>query len=82
MSDPLAHFPQISLRIADALHERLVEAAQANHQSLNAEIIARLESSFAEGADRSAMSLDRRALIERMHRLEDLADEASRSADA
>lgn len=82
MSDPLAHFPQISLRIADALHEHLVEAAQANHQSLNAEIIARLEASFAQEADRSAMSLDRRALIERMHRLEDLADEASHNADA
>jgi len=82
MSDPLAHFPQISLRIADALHDRLAQAAQANHQSLNAEIIARLEGSFAQQADHEAMSLDRRALLDRMHRLEDLADEASRNADA
>jgi hypothetical protein len=49
------------LRICESLHDRLEAAAHANQRSLNAEIVARLEASFGDGA-----------LLARMHRLEEL----------
>ncbi|WP_206238731.1 Arc family DNA-binding protein [Novosphingobium terrae] len=81
MSDPLAHFPQLTLRIADRLYDRLKAAAQANHQSLEAEVIARLEGSFTAQPQES-LAEGHQALLEKLHRLEDLAEEASHSADA
>ncbi len=81
MSDPLAHFPQLNLRIADKLYDRLKAAAQANHQSLEAEVIARLEGSFA-APPQDNLAEGHQALLDKLHRLEDLADEASHSADA
>lgn len=39
--------PQFNLRIPQELRDRVVEAAQANKRSVTAEILARLEESFA-----------------------------------
>ena len=40
-------FPQFKLRMAPALRERVEQAAQAARRSLNAELVFRLEQSFA-----------------------------------
>lgn len=41
---------QFGLRLPDGMRDRLHDAAKANGRSANAEIIARLESSFQAGA--------------------------------
>ncbi len=38
---------KLQLRLDEGLHKKLVEAAERNHRSLNAEMNARLASSFA-----------------------------------
>lgn len=40
--------PQYKLRMPPELHERLKAAAKDNHRSMNAEIVARLQSTFEE----------------------------------
>ncbi|NIC37193.1 Arc family DNA-binding protein [Halomonas desiderata] len=40
--------PQYKLRMPPELHEQLKRAAKENHRSMNAEIIARLQSTFEE----------------------------------
>lgn len=47
MSDRHA-IPPYSLRMPQELRDRLESVAKANHRSLNAEILARLESTLAE----------------------------------
>ena len=42
--------PQMKLRLPEDLRDQIVEAADINHRSLNAEIIARLQDSFAARA--------------------------------
>jgi hypothetical protein len=42
--------PQFKLRMTEDLKARIEDAAKANNRSMNAEIIARLEASFAEAA--------------------------------
>ena len=40
--------PQYKLRMPSELHEKLKAAAKDNHRSMNAEIVARLQSTFEE----------------------------------
>jgi hypothetical protein len=68
---PTAPVSQLMLRICENLHDRLEAAAHANQRSLNAEVVARLEASFADGA-----------LLARMHRLEELTLASNATADA
>lgn len=62
---------QLMLRMCESLHDRLEAAAQVGQRSLNAEIVARLEASFGDGA-----------LMERMHRLEELTLASTAMTDA
>ena len=39
--------PQFKLRVPPELKEKISEAAAANHRSINAEVLARLEQSFS-----------------------------------
>ncbi|WP_434663427.1 Arc family DNA-binding protein [Paraburkholderia sp. A3BS-1L] len=48
---PTSHIPPFGLRMQPDLKIRLEEAAKANSRSLNAEIVARLEATFAPNAD-------------------------------
>lgn len=48
--------PQFNLRIPQELRDRIVTAAQANKRSATAEILARLESTFAE--ENRALDMD------------------------
>ncbi|WP_090312016.1 Arc family DNA-binding protein [Pseudomonas linyingensis] len=43
--------PQFNLRIPHELRDRVMEAAQANKRSATAEILARLEASFADTSE-------------------------------
>jgi hypothetical protein len=49
--------PQFKLRLPAELKTRIDEMAAANHRSINAEIIARLESTFLEGQSSSHESV-------------------------
>lgn len=42
--------PQMKIRLPEALKSRIEEASTTNNRSMNAEIVARLESSFNSGA--------------------------------
>ncbi|MDR5901043.1 Arc family DNA-binding protein [Halomonas icarae] len=42
--------PQYKLRMPPELHEKLKAAAKDNHRSMNAEIVARLQSTLEEGS--------------------------------
>lgn len=70
-NDRNAPVSQLMLRICENLHDRLETAAQGNQRSLNAEVVARLEASFADGA-----------LMARMQRLEELTLAPTVTADA
>lgn len=48
---PSRKLDQYIVRFPDGMRDRLKDIAAANNRSLNAEIIARLERSFAESAD-------------------------------
>jgi hypothetical protein len=43
---PGRHADQFNLRLPDGMRERIAESAKANSRSMNAEIVARLESTF------------------------------------
>lgn len=43
-------YPQMKIRLSPDLKAAIDEAAKANNRTLNAEIVARLESTFAEGS--------------------------------
>lgn len=53
MSDPerRALSEKFMLRLPDGMRERIKGAAEANHRSMNAEIIARLEATFGKDFD-------------------------------
>lgn len=42
--------PEVRLRLATALKDRIAEAAKANNRSMNSEVVARLEGSFSTEA--------------------------------
>lgn len=48
--------PQLKVRVSPELKERLVEAAESGKRSVNAEIVARLEATFEEGAEHGPVS--------------------------
>jgi Arc-like DNA binding dprotein len=65
--------PQMSIRLPGDLKPRLVEAAQANGRTINAEIVNRLERSFvgaqAEGVPENAIKaiLEMRDMVSELH---------------
>ncbi|WP_334061368.1 Arc family DNA-binding protein [Limimaricola cinnabarinus] len=60
------------LRLPDGMRERIKAEADKNGRSMNSEVVARLETSFAgDGAD-----ADRRPLEERVDKLEQKAEDA------
>lgn len=54
--DLIRNINPFGLRMQPTLKARIEEAAQANHRSLNAEITARLEESFAPRSDSASIS--------------------------
>ena len=58
-------YPQMKIRLSPDLKARIDEAAKANNRTLNAEITARLEITFAEGSPSCCFSESRmRELIQ------------------
>lgn len=55
------------IRFPDGMRDRIKEAADANNRSMNAEIVARLESSFMTSPDGALLPSD---IPERLHKLE------------
>jgi plasmid stability protein len=49
MHDDHATMSQLMFRMPENLHEQLEEQASANHRSLNAEVVARLQASLGAG---------------------------------
>lgn len=68
---------QFNLRLPDGMRDRIAEAAKASGRSMNAEIVARLESSFTSEGELSAMraALEKNSEAIRLHaeRIEALA---------
>jgi hypothetical protein len=52
-------YPQMKIRLSPDLKARIDEAAKANNRTLNAEITARLEITFAEGSPSCCFSESR-----------------------
>lgn len=46
---PSRHLPQFQLRLTPELKEQIVDAAKKANRTMNAEIVSRLEASFALG---------------------------------
>jgi plasmid stability protein len=78
MSADTAPISQLMFRVPDALHERLESQAQANRRSLNAEVVARLEASFASHEE----TIGDEALVARIRRMEELVQESTTASDA
>ena len=62
MHDHHATMSQLMFRVPEHLHEQLEQQASANHRSLNAEVVARLQASFGSATEA-------RPRIERMEEL-------------
>lgn len=73
---------QLTFRMPEALHEHLEQAAEAHHRSLNAEVIARLEASFATDDQGLILGDNPVAMEARMKRMEELAEQSTTSTDA
>jgi plasmid stability protein len=78
MHDHHATMSQLMFRVPENLHEQLEEQASANHRSLNAEVVARLQASFGH----EAPPCDNSEMQARMRRMEELAQESTTAADA
>lgn len=81
MPDQLAPYSQVMLRLPETLHEKLEAQAEANHRSLNAEILARLEASLAGKVDEGLIFNDV-TMRARMQRMEELAEQSTTATDA
>ena len=51
MGRPPTNLPRVTFRFPEVLRDQLEEAAKENNRSVNAEVVARLERTFAEAAD-------------------------------
>lgn len=70
-------YTRITLRIPKDLHARLSEEAEATSKSMNAEIVARLESSFEEMDLNQSIQLLIDELMKAGHRIDALERELS-----
>lgn len=64
------------------LKERVEKAASDNNRSMNAEIIARLEASFAPATDQGGVTVPRQEWLKMLHEIERFAEGAEKIIEA
>jgi len=61
--------PQVNFRLPQDLRDRLEDAAKENKRTLTAEIVVRLEDSFAAPLSKQDLSDEASALLRQLHEL-------------
>lgn len=79
---PSDEIDKTMVRFPAGMMDRLKSAAAENHRSMNAEIIARLEASFAPAAGQGGVNIPREEWLKMLHEMERFADGAEKIIEA
>ena len=60
---PSDRAPKFIVRLPDGMRDRIAEAARANNRSMNAEIVARLEATFARPSGERLLTMEQADII-------------------